>query len=117
MTDKITSKDRQILAHLMPYGEFADTYLCFIYYKNKDRFMDSIFDKVKQWVEDNGGKIEKIQGKKAPTFNNPGFGKNKQYTQRDYDKIIIGECKGYKVKIVFPTFNKRNMKNIIATVY
>lgn len=117
MKEKITVKDKQMLAHLVPYGEFADIYLCFIYYKNKDKYMDSVFNKVKMWVEENGGRMEKIQGKTAPSFDNPTFGKNKKYIQRDYDKIIDGERKGYKVKIVFPTFNNRDMKNIMSTIY
>lgn len=117
MKEKVTAKDKQMLAHLVPYGEIADIYLCFIYYKNKDKYMDSVFNKVKMWVEENGGRIEKIQGKAAPSFDNPTFGKNKKYIQRDYGKIIDGERKGYKVKILFPTFNNRDMKNIMSTIY
>lgn len=88
------SKDKKILEHLNPVSEFADTYFCSIYYKNKDRFMYSVFEKVSQWVEENGGKIKKISGKQT-----------------------MGERKGFIVTIVFPCYAARDMKNIMATIY
>lgn len=91
---KVFKKDKAILDHLSPIGEFADTYFCSIYYKNKEVFMYSVYDKVAAWVEQNGGKIKRVS-----------------------DKRTIGERKGFVVKIIFPTFNKRDMKNIMATVY
>ena len=93
-TTKITKEDEKILAHLIPVGEYADTYFCFIYYKNKGEFMYSVFDKVKKWVEKNGGRCDRVSNKK-----------------------IIGERKGFECKIVFPTFAVRNMKEIMATLY
>lgn len=91
---KILYKDKNVLEHLNPIGEFADTYFCSIYYKNKERFMYSVLDKVSEWVKENGGKIKRISGKKT-----------------------IGERKGFIVKIVFPCYNNRDMKNIMATLY
>lgn len=95
MGSNITKTDIKILSHLQPYGTYlSDTYFCSIYFKNKERFMDSVFDKVKAWTERNGGKIQKLSGKK-----------------------IIGERKGYIVRIIFPCFGKRDMKNIMASLY
>lgn len=74
--------------------ELSDTYFCSIVKWNKDRFMDSILDKVTEWTEKNGGKIQKLTGK----------------------KIIAGR-KGYIVRIIFPCYTKRDMKNIMATLY
>lgn len=91
---KISKKDESILAHLIPISEYADIYLCFIYFKNKDRFMYSVFDKVKEWVEKNGGRCD-----------------------RTSDKKTVGERKGFYCKIVFPSYNKRNMKSVMATLY
>lgn len=56
--------------------------------------MYTIFDKVKDWVEKNGGKIQKVS-----------------------DKKIIEEKKGFVVRIIFPCYGKRDMKNIMATLY
>jgi len=86
--------DKKSLEHLMPIGEFADTYLCFISKHNKEEYMYSVFDKVAAWVERNGGKIK-----------------------RTSDKKIVGDRKGFECKIVFPTYGKRNMKEIMATLY
>lgn len=56
----MTKTDEKILSHLQPYNmDWTDTYLCHIYYKNKDDFMYTAFDKVKAWVEKNGGKSMK----------------------------------------------------------
>jgi hypothetical protein len=90
----MTKTEQNILNHLRPITEFADTYFCFVGKFSSDRAMENMDDKVRRWVEKNGGKYR--------TSN---------------DKIIIGEHKGYIVKIVFPTFNKRDMKNIMATIY
>ena len=94
MTNGITKAEQAILAHLKPLGAYADVYFCFVYKHNKDRFMDSVYDKVKTWVEKNGGSIS-----------------------RKNDKLIIGDSKGYEVKIVFPRGTKRDMKGIMATIY
>lgn len=90
----MTKTEQNILNHLRPMTEFADTYFCFVSKYRADRAMENMELKVKRWVERNGGKF--------CTSN---------------DKKIIGEHKGYIVKIVFPTFSKRDMKNIMATIY
>lgn len=56
--------------------------------------MYTVFDKVKAWVEKNSGKIKRVS-----------------------DKKIVGEKKGFVVRIIFPCYGKRNMKNIMATLY
>lgn len=91
---KISKTEENILTHLTPTSEYADTYFCSIYFKNKERFMYSVFDRVKAWVEKNGGRCE-----------------------RTSDKKIVGERKGFECKIVFPSFNKRDMKSVMATLY
>lgn len=90
----MTKAEEQMLSHLTPVTAYADTYLCHIYYKNKDAFMYTVYDKVKAWVEKNGGTIQKLSEKK-----------------------IVGEKKGFEVKIRFPTHTLRDMKNIMATLY
>lgn len=88
-------KDEKILQHLKPYNmDLSDTYFCSIGKWNKDRFMDSVLEKVAEWVEKNDGKIQKLSSKK-----------------------IIGERKGYIVRIIFPCYGKRDMKNIMAKLY
>lgn len=91
----MTKTDANILEHLKLYNmDLSDTYFCSIYYKNKERFMYSVLEKVTAWVEKNGGKIQKLS-----------------------DKKIIGERKGFVVRIIFPCYGKRDMKNIMATLY
>lgn len=88
-------RDEKILEHLTVYDTgLSDTYFCSIYYKNKERFMYSVYEKVAAWVEKNGGKIQKLSG-----------------------KIIDGDRKGFVVRIIFPCYWKRDMKNIMATLY
>ena len=53
----------------------------------------SIYEKVEAWVVKNGGTIQKLS-----------------------DKKILGERKGFIVRIIFPGYGKRDMKNIMATV-
>lgn len=55
--------------------------------------MYSIYEKVEAWVVKNGGTIQKMS-----------------------DKKIMGERKGFIVRIIFPCYGKRDMKNIMATV-
>lgn len=87
--------DKKVLQYLKPYNtDLSDTYFCSIGKFNKDRFMYSVFKKVAEWVEKNGGKVQKLS-----------------------DKKIIGDRKGYIVRIIFPSYNKRDMKNIMATLY
>lgn len=93
--DTMMKKDEKILQHLKPYNmDLSDTYFCSIYYKNKERFMYSVLEKITEWVENNGGKIQKLS-----------------------DKKIIGERKGFVVRIIFPCYGKRDMKGIMATLY
>lgn len=93
--DIMLKRDEKILEHLTLYNTgLSDTYLCSIYYKNKERFMYSVYDKVVAWVEKNGGKIQKLS-----------------------DKKIIGDRKGFVVRIIFPCYGKRDMKNIMAALY
>lgn len=48
----MTKTDGYILEHLQPYNmELSDTYFCSIVKWNKDRFMDSILDKVTEWTD------------------------------------------------------------------
>ena len=86
--------DKQALNHLIPTTIYADTYLCYIAKNNKDRFMYSVADKVENWVTKNGGRFTKISG-----------------------KTFLNEKKGFLVKIIFPTHNKRNMKQVMASIY
>lgn len=91
---KMLKSDKYILDHLSVYDTgLSDTYFCSIYYKNKERFMYSIYEKVEAWVVKNGGTFQKLS-----------------------DKKILGECKGFIVRIIFPGYGKRDMKNIMATV-
>lgn len=90
----MTKTEQNILNHLRPITEYADTYFCHVGKYIADRAMDNLEERVKRWVEKNGGKFRTMS-----------------------DKKTIGERKGYIVKIVFPTFNKRDMKNIMATLY
>lgn len=89
-----TKAEQYILAHLRPITEYADTYFCHVSKFRADRAMDNLEEKVKRWAEKNGGKFCTISEKKT-----------------------IGDEKGYLVKIVFPTFDKRDMKGIMATLY
>lgn len=94
----ITKTEQNILKHLAPveYGLYHDTYLCGISVENKNRYIDSVLDKVQTWVEKNGGKFIVLS-----------------------DKVISHRLnkKGVVIQIYFPTFGKRDMKNIMATLY
>lgn len=84
--------DSEVLSHLVPATEYADTYFCNIYFKNKDRFMYSVFDKVQKWVERHGGTCKRMS-----------------------EKQTIGERKGFLVQIRFPVYN--DAKEMMATIY
>ena len=79
----MTKTERQLLNHLTPMTDYSDTYLCGIYFKNKNHFTDSVYDKVAAWVTAHGGTIRKINDK----------------------VVMVGETKGYMVKIIFPSYN------------
>lgn len=97
--------DKYMLAHLMPLAYFnmpgygiwygADVYFCFVGKYQKRDYIWSINEKVQKWVERNGGTYQKLS---------------------DMD-CIIGEKKGLPVRITFPTYTKRDMKNIMATLF
>ena len=95
---KITKTEQNILNHLVPveYGFFHDTYLCGISIENKNEYMYSIRDRVQAWAEKNGGKFTVLS-----------------------DKVISHRLnkKGFVVQIIFPAFSKRDMKNIMSTLY
>ena len=89
----MTKTDERILSYLKP-ANGVDTYFVNCYYKDKNYVMDSRLQKVKEWTEKNGGRFTKLSKKE-----------------------IIGERKGYLVQIVFPCYGKRDMKNIMATLF
>lgn len=93
----MTKKEQTILSHLAPveYGLHRDVYLCGISINNKDRFMYSVSDTVKQWVENNGGKFATLSKK----IINHRLGK-----------------KGFVVQITFP-YNRGEMKNVLSALY
>ena len=88
----MTKTEQKLLSHLTPMTEFADTYFCHIAKNNKDFYMVTIEEKVQNWVVKHGGTFKHLTGKK-----------------------IIGDRKGYLVKIVFPVHNET--KQIMATLY
>jgi len=94
---KLLKKEEKILSYVKPcnYGYYTDCYFVNTYYKGKDDNMYSAKDKVKQWVESNGGTFKQLS-----------------------EKMIIGENKGFIVQIVFPTYGHagRDMKNIMANL-
>ncbi len=95
-TATITKTDQAMLAHLTPL-DGADTYLCGISKYNKDDYIWTVEAKVKAWVERNGGTMKRLHEEAPP--------------------VCIGERKGYRVQIRFPTYTKRDMKNIMATLF
>ena len=91
----MTKTDEKILQHLKPYYkmELSDVYFCSICKYKKNEFMDSVLEKVARWTEKNGGKFQKLTGRKT-----------------------IGDRKGYMVRIIFPCYGKRDMKNIMSSL-
>lgn len=85
----MTKTLRKLLEHLKPMTDYADTYFCGIAKNNKNRFMYTVEEQIRNWVENNGGIYRKIS-----------------------DKKFVGEQKGFLVKITFPTFN--DCKQIMA---
>lgn len=94
----MTKAEQNILNHLAPveYGFYHDAYLCGVSIENKNRYIDTMTNKVKEWVEKNGGKFVILS-----------------------DKIICHKLnrKGFVVQICFPSFGERDMKNIMATLF
>ena len=87
----MTKKENNMLKHLTRVTEFADTYFCSIAKNNKNKFMYTVEEQIKNWVEKNDGTFRRLS-----------------------DKKVIDEKKGFMVKIVFPSFN--NTKQIMATI-
>ena len=85
----MSKTEKTLLEHLKPITEFADTYFCGIAKNNKNRYIDTIAEKIKCWVEKNGGSYQQIS-----------------------DKKFVGDRKGYIVKITFPVYNKN--KQVMA---
>lgn len=92
---KLTTADKYALSHLMPATEFCDNYLCYITKNNKNIFMYSVLEKIEEWVTKNGGRFKIVSN----------------------DKTYIGDRKGFIVNIVFPSYNKRNMKEIMSNLF
>lgn len=86
---RMNKTEKTLLEHLKPTTEFADTYFCSIAKNNKNRYIDTVADKVKGWVEKNGGTFRQLS-----------------------DKRFVGDRKGYLVKITFPAYNEK--KQIMA---
>lgn len=96
--DKISKTDRTMLAHLTPLtgpNDGADTYLCSVSKFLKNEYIWSVEEKVKAWVERNGGTMQRLG--EAPIYKD--------------------DRKGFRVQIRFPAYAKRDMKNILASLY
>ena len=87
----MTKKEINLLSHLKRTTEYADTYFCGIAKNNKNKFIYTVEEQVKTWVEKNGGTFKRLS-----------------------DKMFMGDTKGFLVKIVFPSFNE--MKQIMAYI-
>lgn len=96
--NKMTKAEQYLLNHLTPveYRLYHDTYLCGVAVNNKDKFIYSMLDKVKAWVIKNGGRYTIISNKVI----------NHRLNQ-----------KGFVIQIVFPAGGKRDMKNVMATLF
>ena len=57
----MTKTEKNLLSHLKPMTEYADTYFCSIAKNNKNCYIDTVEEKVKAWVEIHGGKFQSIQ--------------------------------------------------------
>lgn len=92
----MTKTDERMLAHLMPVaiGE-TDLYFCYVSKYVSEQAMYNNEARVKAWVERNGGTM----------------------TRSGNLKYIIGDRKGFYVRIRFPSYTKRDMKNIMATIW
>ena len=88
--------DEKILSYMKPieYGFNTDTYFLNTIKPNKNWILDVRLRNTEEWVKKNGG-----------TFNVLS------------DKIFRGNLKGFVVQIIFPCYGKRDMKNIMATLY
>lgn len=87
----MTNKEINLLSHLKRATEYSDTYFCGISKNNKNKFIYTVEEQVKSWVENNGGIFKRLS-----------------------DKKFMGNTKGFFVKIIFPSFNE--MKQVMATI-
>lgn len=91
----MNKNDQLILSYLtVDKSEYPDRYFIKCSKWQKDYWLYSRLEKVAEWVIQNGGKFTQLSEKK-----------------------IVGDTKGFIVKIIFPCFGKRDMKNIMATLY
>lgn len=99
MNTMINKTDRAMLAHLTPLRgtDIPDSYLCGVSKYIKNEYVWTVEEKVRAWVERNGGTMKRLS-----TDDNP---------------VCIGEKKGFKVQIRFPSYTKRDMKEIMATLW
>lgn len=74
------------------YG--IDTYFCGCSKYLAGEYRDSCIEKVRAWVEKNGGRFKE---------------------KSDWERI--NDKDGIFVQIIFPSYGKRNMKEIISTLY
>lgn len=97
--EPINKTEVYLLDHLYPieYGYYRDVYLCGISTENKDRYIDTIAKKIRSWVERNGGRFVALS--------------NQKWIDHGLHR------KGIIVQIVFPSFGKRDMKNVMARLY
>jgi len=87
--------DERILSYLRVYkSEYPDRYFINCSKWQKEKWLYFRLEKVKEWAIKNGGRFDEISEKK-----------------------IIGDRKGIVVRIIFPCYGKRDMKNIMATLY
>lgn len=79
-------------AQLLKYGN--DTYFCGCSKYLAWKYKDSCIEKVRAWVERNGGRFEE---------------------KSDWERI--NDKDGIFVQIIFPGYGKRNMKEIMSTLF
>ncbi len=107
--EMLTKTDLTILSWLIPctdeqlikYG--SDSYFCFASKHLRRSDLASRVNKVKTWVEKNGGTFKLLSAKMEDA--------NKWYFERQGDNF------GLFVQIRFPQGTKRNMKEIMSTLY
>lgn len=96
----MTKNDLKMLSYLTPatdtqflrYG--IDTYFCGCSKYLAGEYRDSCIEKVRAWVEKNGGRFKE---------------------KSDWERI--NDKDGIFVQIIFPSYGKRNMKEIMSTLY
>lgn len=96
----MTNVDKYMLSHLTPatdnevlkYG--SDAYFCGCSKHLRNEWKRTFVNHVEAWVVRNGGKFKILDRKR-----------------------IHGDLYGQFVKITFPTYGKRNMKEIMATLF